>query len=109
MKGALDFVMNDIHPEGDNAPDFFNHLEDFGSNVGTLLMETLPELDFVDMERGGAELLQEILDEVKYQFANPMGPDFFALMNLSGMYLLSDDQKMQILRGIRDGVIKGTS
>jgi hypothetical protein len=34
LKGALDYVIHDIHPEGDGAPNFFDLLPVFGEVVG---------------------------------------------------------------------------
>jgi hypothetical protein len=47
LKGSLDFVMNDIHPEGDKTPDFMSQLPMFQDSVGQMLFKDLSELDFL--------------------------------------------------------------
>jgi hypothetical protein len=48
LKGALDFVINDIHPEGDNVPNFMDLLPMFRANVGELLFERLSKLEYTN-------------------------------------------------------------
>jgi hypothetical protein len=59
LKGALDFVINDIHPDGQEIPDFFAMLPAFGESVGELLRESLKEFDFAT-----PQLIDEVLGAV---------------------------------------------
>jgi hypothetical protein len=71
LKGALDYVLNDIRPDGDNVPDFFELIPAFHFSVGGLLNDRLSELDFTN-----EQLVNEILTEVGFQFSNTDGPNF---------------------------------
>lgn len=46
LKGALDFVIHDIAPEGQEYIDFFTLLPEFGYQVGEILKDTLMQFDF---------------------------------------------------------------
>jgi len=59
LKGALDFVLNDIHPEGQEYIDFFFLIPRFQQSVGELLKEDLKHLDFATKP-----LIEEVLDVV---------------------------------------------
>lgn len=48
LEGALDYVIHDIHPEGDGAPNFFDLLPVFSEVVGMRLRESLIEFDFAN-------------------------------------------------------------
>jgi hypothetical protein len=41
LRGALDYVINDIQPEGQKDVDFFALLPEFGEAVKGILMEDL--------------------------------------------------------------------
>jgi len=54
-------------------------------------------------------LIDEVLGEVGFQFANTEGPDFEALTTLPGLVLLDTDQVNKLMGLVRDGVVAGTS
>lgn len=113
LKGALDYVMNDIHPEGDNVPNFMDFLYGatpetpglFQMTVAEVLMGSLKGLSF----KASEQLIEEVLGEVGRQFANPEGPDFGMLVGLPGLVLLEPEQTGELMGKVRDGVIEGTS
>jgi hypothetical protein len=61
LKGALDYVMNDIRPDGQEYIDFFTLIPEFQMAVGELLTQGLLELDFAN-----PQLIDEVLNEVGY-------------------------------------------
>jgi hypothetical protein len=69
LKASLDFVINDIHPEGDNVPNFMDLLPEFSNTIGELLRENLMKLEFMN-----PNLVEELLYAVAEQMANPEGP-----------------------------------
>jgi len=87
MKGALDFVLNDIRPDGSNEVYFFDLLPQFGETVGDFLRADLIELDFAT-----DQLIEEVLGSVGAEFANTEGPNFHNILTTAGMVLLEGHQ-----------------
>jgi len=106
LKSALDFVINDIHPEGDNVPNFMDLIPEFQSEVGAILQERLMKLDYMN-----ENLVGELLGEVGYQMANPEGPNFEALVGLPALVaaFLEPAQVGELMGVVRDGIVDGTS
>jgi hypothetical protein len=104
LKGALDYVINDIHPEGQGEIDFFALLPEFGYQTGELLRESLKQFEFAS-----EPLIEEVLGAVGEQFANTEGPDFEALVTLPGLVLMDSDQVGQLMGAVRDGIVAGTA
>lgn len=69
MKGALDFVLNDIRPDSVNV-DFFEMIPQFNETIGNFLIEDLSQIEWIaalDKQERQA-FLEQVLSAVGYQF-----------------------------------------
>lgn len=48
LLGSLDFVMHDIHPEGEGPPNFFDLIPEFHHSVGMALTDGLSKFDWTN-------------------------------------------------------------
>lgn len=67
-----------------------------------MLREELAKFDFAD-----EQLIDELLNEVKNQFANTDGPDFGALTGLAALVLLEPAQVSTLMGKVREGIVRG--
>lgn len=104
LKGALDYVINDIQPDGQVIPDFFEMLPEFAFRAGEIMREDLATLDFTN-----EQMIIQVLDMVKFQFENTEGPDFEALTTLPALVLLEANQVSALMNKVRDGIVGGVA
>jgi hypothetical protein len=106
LKGSLDYVINDIHPEGDGVVDFFTMIPEFSMTVGENIREGLSNLEFTD-----ELMIDTIINAVGHEFSNPSywneGPQFENITKLPELVLLEGQQVAEIMRNVRDGIVSG--
>lgn len=81
----------------------------FGQSIGEILREELPRLKFIDMERGGSQLIEDLLQKVGEEFQNTNGPEFKNILNVAGLKLMDSEQKGIVLEVVRKGIIDGVT
>lgn len=109
MKGALDFVLNDIRPDSVNV-DFFEMIPQFNETIGNFLIEDLSQIEWIaalDKQERQA-FLEQVLSAVGYQFQREGGPAFEELVTSPALVLLEPAQIGELMTRVRDGIIKGS-
>jgi hypothetical protein len=104
LKGALDYVINDIRPEGQEYIDFLNpaNLEMFGFHAREAIIENMKDLEYAT-----EPVVDEVLSAVGEQFANTEGPDFGAIIKVGSLVLMEDNQKGAIMTRVKNGIVTG--
>jgi hypothetical protein len=102
IKGAIDYIMTDIAPGGEQVQDFLEILPQFSENVGKVMRELLKEMGY------DKNLIEQMIEEVYHQMTNIEGPDFESLVYHQAMLTMDDEEKRRIMGAVRDSIVEGT-